>query len=247
MAKQNFKLVIEYDGSAYCGWQRQPNGPTIQAQIEEALERMTCQKVNLIGSGRTDAGVHALGQTANFACDTEIGTQAFQNGLNSLLPDDIVIRSCDAVEASFHARFDVKVKTYRYRILNSPLPAAIGRQYQWWIRAPLDVAAMSEAARHLVGENDFKAFEATGSPRAHTIRRVIGAEIRREGESCIVFEIQAQGFLRYMVRNITGTLVEVGKGKMTAEEVADVLASLDRSRAGMTAPAHGLCLISVTY
>ncbi len=247
MAKKNFKLVIEYDGSAYCGWQIQPNGPTIQDQIESALRRMTCRKVNLIGSGRTDAGVHALGQTANFTCDTNIDAQAFQNGLNSLLPDDIIIRSCSRIDESFHARFDAKAKTYRYHILNSPLPAAIGRQYRWWIRTPLEVAAMAEAASHLVGRKDFKAFEASGSPRAHTIRQVMQADIRRENQIDIVFEIQAEGFLRYMVRNITGTLVEVGKGNMLPEDMISILASQDRGRAGMTAPAQGLCLVEVLY
>jgi tRNA pseudouridine38-40 synthase len=247
MATKNFKLVIEYDGSAYCGWQRQPNGPTIQACIEEALERMTRSHIKLIGSGRTDAGVHALGQCANFACDTAIDAQAFRNGLNSLLPDDIVIRSCEEVHAGFHARFDVQSKTYRYRILNSPLPAAIGRQYQWWIRTPLDVAAMREAAGYLIGEKDFKAFEAAGSPRAHTIRHVMRAELRREDESHLIFEIRAQGFLRYMVRNITGTLVQVGKGQLAPREVAVILDTRDRSQAGMTAPAHGLCLVEVFY
>ena len=247
MAAKNFKLVIEYDGSAYCGWQRQPNDPSIQARIEEALQRMTCQQIKLIGSGRTDSGVHALGQTANFTCNTNIDAQTFQNGLNSLLPKDIVIRSCQEVDERFHARFDVKAKTYRYHILNSPLPAAIGRQYQWWIRSPLNVGTMAEAAGHLVGKKDFKAFEATGSPRAHTIRHVMRAEIGCEGNAHIFFDIQAEGFLRYMVRNIIGTLVEVGKGNMMPEDIVAILASQDRCRAGMTAPAHGLFLIEVTY
>ena len=247
MAKKNFKLVIEYDGGAYCGWQIQPNGPTIQELIEKALLRMTRAKVNLIGSGRTDAGVHALGQVANFNCDTDIDAQAFQNGLNSLLPADIIIRSCSEVDGTFHARFNAKSKTYRYRILNSPLPAAIGRHYHWWIRKPLDVDAMAAAAGHLVGKKDFKAFEAAGSPRAHTIRHVLRADILYEKNAYIFLDIQAEGFLRYMVRNISGTLVEVGKGNMRPEEIIAILASKDRSRAGMTAPAQGLCLVEVLY
>lgn len=247
MTINNFKLVIEYDGSAYCGWQIQPNGPTIQELIEKALQRMTRCKVNLIGSGRTDAGVHALGQTANFTCDTNIDAQAFQNGLNSLLPDDIVIRSCSQVDERFHARFDAKAKTYRYRILNSPLPEAIGRQYQWWIRTPLDVDAMIKGLGHLIGKRDFKAFEATGSPRAHTIRHVMRADIRCEGKTRLLFDIQAEGFLRYMVRNIAGTLVEVGKGNLKPGDIVSILESRDRGQAGMTAPAYGLCLIEVLY
>ena len=247
MVPKNFKIVIEYDGSAYCGWQIQPNGPTIQERIETALQRMTRSKVNLIGSGRTDGGVHALGQVANFTCDTNIDAQAFQSGLNSLLPTDIIIRSCREVDETFHARFNAKSKTYRYHILNSPLPAAIGRHYHWWIRKPLDVEAMTAAAGYLVGKKDFKAFEATGSPRAHTIRHVLRADILLKDNSFIFLEIQAEGFLRYMVRNITGTLVEVGKGNMPPEEIIAILASKDRGRAGMTAPAQGLCLVEVLY
>ncbi|MBT8341124.1 MAG: tRNA pseudouridine synthase A, partial [Desulfatitalea sp.] len=141
--QRNFKLLIEYDGTNYHGWQRQPNGPTIQQEIEAAIAIMTCQPVTLIGSGRTDAGVHARGQSANFKCDTRITAEAFAKGLNSLLPADIVIRKCSEVSLGFHARYDVVSKTYRYTIRNSHLPAAIGRQFEWWIRAPLDVAAMS--------------------------------------------------------------------------------------------------------
>jgi tRNA pseudouridine38-40 synthase len=247
MATKHFKLVIEYDGGAYCGWQIQPNGPTIQAAIEDALQRMTGEHVRLIGSGRTDAGVHALGQTAHFSCDTNIDAQAFQKGLNSLLPADIIIRSCRRVDEHFHARFGAKSKTYRYHILNSPLPTAIGRQYHWWIRTPLDVRAMTEAAEYLVGKMDFKAFEATGSPRAHTIRHVMRADIRCADKTNIFFEIEAEGFLRYMVRNITGTLVEVGRGNMRPGEIESILASRNRRLAGMTAPAQGLCLVEVLY
>lgn len=247
MTTRNFKLVIEYDGGGYCGWQIQPNGPTIQELIEKALRRMTRETIKLVGSGRTDAGVHALGQTANFMCDTNLDARAFQNGLNSLLPDDIVVRSCHRVEETFHARFAATSKTYRYHIRNAPLPAAMGRQYHWWIRTPLDIEAMATAAGCLVGKKDFKAFEAAGSPRAHTIRHVMRADIRRSGETGIQFEIEAEGFLRYMVRNITGTLVSVGKGDIQPEEIRAILASRDRSRAGMTAPARGLCLVEVRY
>jgi len=244
---RNFKLLIEYDGTRYCGWQRQPNGPTIQQEIESAIATMTRQPVVLIGSGRTDAGVHAIGQTAHFKCDTRISPEAFQNGLNSLLPDDIVIRKCTEIEPTFHARFAVKSKLYRYTIRNAPLPSAIGRNYEWWVRAPLDTTAMSSAAAHLVGEHDFKAFEGTGSPRAHTVRRVLRAELHRDGETTLLFDIEAEGFLRYMVRNIVGTLVEVGRGRMAPGQVPAILASQDRDQAGPKAPAAGLCLIRVNY
>jgi tRNA pseudouridine38-40 synthase len=244
---KNFKLIIEYDGTGYCGWQIQPNGPSIQQTIEKALRTMTRQKITLIGSGRTDAGVHALGQTAHFTCESTITAQAFLNGLNSLLPGDIVIRQCSEVDPFFHARYHVRSKTYRYRIRNHPVPAAIGRQYEWWIRKPLDVAAMQSAARHLVGRKDFKAFEGTGSPRAHTIRTVSAASIRPETDGRIVFEIKADGFLRYMVRNIVGTLAAVGTGALVPDDMISILDSRDRSRAGPTAPASGLCLIEVVY
>lgn len=244
---RNLKLIIEYDGTGYCGWQRQPNGRSIQQEIEAALHIMTRQRVTLIGSGRTDAGVHALGQVANFTCDTTIEPQEFQKGLNSLLPADIVIRACTEAALSFHARYDVRSKTYRYRIRNNPLPAAIGRHYEWWIRFPLDLEAMSAAAGHLVGEKDFKAFEGTGSPRSHTVRHVSRAEVRQGPNDRIHFEIEAQGFLRYMVRNIAGTLVAVGMGKTAPDHIIAILNSHDRKMAAATAPAQGLCLVQVTY
>ncbi|MBI5064006.1 MAG: tRNA pseudouridine(38-40) synthase TruA [Desulfatitalea sp.] len=245
--RRNFKLIIEYDGTDWHGWQRQPNGRTIQEEIESALATMSRQAVTLIGSGRTDAGVHALGQVANFTCETAIAPLAFQKGLNSLLPPDIVIRECSEVPLAFHARYDVRAKIYRYTIRNSPLPAAIGRHYAWWIRAPLDVAAMVAAAGHLVGEKDFKAFEGTGSPRAHSVRHVTRTEVRRADEAHIHFEIEANGFLRYMVRNLTGTLVAVGMGHLPPDDILSVLNSRDRRLAAPTAPAQGLCLVRVIY
>jgi tRNA pseudouridine38-40 synthase len=244
---ENFKLIIEYDGTCYCGWQRQPNGRSIQQEIETALRRMTRAPLTLIGSGRTDAGVHALGQVANFACDTSIAPEAFQKGLNSILPDDIVIRACDRVPPEFHARFDALSKTYRYTIRNAPLPAAIGRQYEWWIRTPLDVTAMSAAAAHLIGHKDFKAFEGAGSPRAHTFRHVTRAEVSAMDDGRVVIEVAAEGFLRHMVRNIAGALAAVGRGIHAADQIPAFLAARDRGQLPATAPAQGLCLLHVVY
>jgi tRNA pseudouridine38-40 synthase len=244
---KNFKLIIEYDGTQYHGWQRQPNGMSIQQAVETAIETMTRRKITLIGSGRTDAGVHALGQTANFKCETRLEPDEIQKGLNSLLPKDIVIHKCLAVPTEFHARYDVKSKRYRYCILNRQLPAAIGRQYAWWIRSPLDVSAMQLAADCIVGEHDFKAFEATGSPRGHTRRRVLEARWERRIGERLTFDIIADGFLRYMVRNIVGTLVSVGQHRITPERFEEVLNALDRTAAGATAPAHGLFLVEVHY
>jgi tRNA pseudouridine38-40 synthase len=244
---KNFKLAIEYDGTNYHGWQRQPNAPSIQQTIEVALETMTRQKITLIGSGRTDAGVHALGQTANFKCETHLEPSQLQKGLNSLLPNDIVIRECLQVSSRFHARFDAKNKRYRYCILNHHLPDAIGRQYAWWIRAALDTTAMQEAADVIVGEHDFKSFEASGSPRSHTRRQVMQARWEWQTSDRIIFDITADGFLRYMVRNIVGTLVAVGLHKITCAKFQEIFNAMDRNQAAMTAPAHGLFLMEVSY
>ncbi|MEJ2039143.1 MAG: tRNA pseudouridine(38-40) synthase TruA [Desulfosarcinaceae bacterium] len=243
---KNFKLTIEYDGSAYHGWQRQPADPSIQAAIEDALEKMTRQKIVLTGSGRTDAGVHARGQTANFKCGTRLDPEDFRQGLNSLLSDDIVILECKAVPPDFHARFDTKGKHYRYTIRNHALPAAIGRQYAWWIRRPLDINAMQQALPCLLGRHDFKAFEGAGSPRPHTIREVYRADLLSQPPR-LLFDIEADGFLRFMVRNIVGTLVAVGMGRIPAERCRQILESGDRGQAGATAPPQGLCLMEVRY
>jgi tRNA pseudouridine38-40 synthase len=244
---KNFKLIIEYDGSNYHGWQRQPDAPSIQQTIETAIETMVRQKIVLIGSGRTDAGVHALGQTANFICETRIDPHAFQKGLNSLLPRDIVIRDCQLVAQQFHSRYDATGKTYRYCILNDPLASAIGRQYAWWIRSPLDLDAMQQAAAHILGTHDFKSFEASGSPRAHSRRHILQAQWERNTPNRLAFNITADGFLRYMVRNIVGTLVDVGLHKISAARFKAILASQDRVQASGTAPAQGLFLVQVFY
>lgn len=243
----NFKLTIEYDGSAYHGWQRQASEPTIQEEIEKALMTMTGRKVTLTGSGRTDAGVHAYGQVANFVCDTNLTCENFQKGLNSLLPEDIVITACREVPEQFNARYDVKSKIYQYRILNRDLPAAIDRQYAWHIPHQLDLNAMRLAYPHIIGTHDFKAFEGSGSPRAHTSRRVIHANLTDKNDGYLVFEIEGEGFLKFMVRNIVGTLVDVGRSKITPDGFTRILLSKDRNMAGKTAPAHGLFLMQVKY
>jgi len=245
--EKNFKIIIEYDGSAYHGWQRQKQDRTIQQEIETALLTMVGQRVVLHGSGRTDAGVHAYGQVANFCCETDLTPEIFQKGLGSLLPEDIVIRDCQTVAQSFHARYDVKSKIYQYKILNRMVPAAIGRQYAWYIRRKIDTAAMRSALTHIIGTHDFKAFEGTGSPRPHTTRNVIAAQLSENTEGRVVFKIEADGFLRFMVRNIVGTLVDVGLGKITADEFKRILESRDRRNAGATAPPQGLFLMEVKY
>lgn len=244
---KNFKLIIEYDGSSYNGWQRQKNGRTIQGEIEKALVTMTSRKVTVTGSGRTDAGVHALGQTANFLCDTKLSAETFLNGLNRLLTEDIVFRECGEVDEKFHARISAKSKIYNYRILNSSLPAAIGRQYAWFIRKKLDLDAMRRAIVHIIGVHDFKSFEGSGSPRSGTTRRVMNATLIEKDNNCLVFEIEADGFLRFMVRNIVGTLADVGLSKITPDDFKQILIAKDRRLAGATAPPQGLFLMRVIY
>jgi len=243
---KNFKITIEYDGGRYCGWQRQTHDPTIQAEIEKALKTITGRKISVIGSGRTDAGVHALAQVANFKCDTKLNPQDFSAAINSLTPGDIVITGCQQVDDTFHARYSVKSKTYIYKILNRSNPAALCRQYAWHIRKELNLEAMRTALTHIIGSHDFKAFEGVGSPRSSTTRCVLGANLRKEAQY-LLFEIEADGFLRFMVRNIVGTLVQVGLAKITPDDFKCILASKDRSQAGPTAPAHGLFLKNVNY
>ena len=243
----NFKITIEYDGSAYHGWQRQAKDRTIQGEIENALMTMTGDRFTVTGSGRTDAGVHALNQTANFRCATSLTPEVFLKGLNSLLPEDIVITSCKVVPEKFHARYDVKSKVYHYRILNRLLPAAISRQYAWHIRKKLDLEAMKEAICCILGSHDFKAFEGSGSPRASSIRSIINADFVITDNDYIVLRIEGDGFLKFMVRNIVGTLVDVGLDKITPDDFKQILVSKDRNLAGITAPAHGLFLMEVKY
>ena len=244
---RNFKITIEYDGSSYHGWQKQKNDRTIQGEIEKALIKMTGNKVALTGSGRTDAGVHAFSQAANFHCDTNLLPEEFYRGLNSLLPEDIIIKRCKEVNERFHARYDVKSKTYSYRILNCHTSVAIGRQYVWFIRKKLDSHAMRSSIPHIIGIHDFKAFEGTGSPRSHTTRNVFNAKLEQKNTDYLYIEIEANGFLRFMVRNIVGTLVDVGLGKITSDDFRQILISKDRNKAGATAPPHGLFLMHVKY
>ena len=247
MLKTTFKITAEYDGTDFHGWQRQKNEPTIQAEIETALQTITGQPITVAGSGRTDAGVHALGQVASFTCETQLDDDALMSALNALLPETIVIRACCRVEETFHARFSAKAKTYQYRILNRRLRSALDRRYAWHISRPLDREAMRTALDHIVGTHDFRSFEGSGSPRAHARRTIRRAELREEENELLVLVIEADGFLRHMVRNIVGTLAAVGLGKIQASEFEAILLSRDRSRAGITAPPQGLFLMSVSY
>lgn len=219
---------------------------------------MTGESITLIGSGRTDAGVHATGQVANFCLETRLTPDVFLKGLNSLLPSDIVIKDCAVADEKFHARYDALSKVYDFRILNRPIPVAILRQYAWHIKKPLDLEAIRTAMLCLKGQHDFSAFEASrrrGSSRSHAVRTVIdvnlsGHEVKlapKDVDGYVIFSIEANGFLRHMVRNIVGTLVDVGLGKISPEAFEGILMSRDRKQAGVTAPAHGLFLREVKY
>jgi tRNA pseudouridine38-40 synthase len=244
---RNIRLLIEYDGTNYHGWQVQPNAVTIQEVIEKKIEVMTQQRVRLIASGRTDAGVHALGQVANFKTTSAIPVEGFQRGLNSLLPPDIIVRSAEEVDAQFHAQYGAKRKTYRYVILNCEVPSAISRNYSWHLPVPLDVQAMQEACGVLLGRQDFSSFQGADADTEDPVREVYRAEWSVEKKNFLHFTVEADGFLKHMVRNIVGTLAEVGRGKLSVQDFERILGARDRRRAGITAPAQGLFLVEVKY
>jgi len=246
--RRNIRLTLEYDGTRYHGWQRQKNALSIQAVIEQAIARITGEDtVRLTGSGRTDAGVHALGQVANFITRSTVPRRAFIHGLNSLLPVDIAVLRAEEVPLSFHARYAALAKTYRYRILNRQVRSPLAHTRAWWISHALDAAAMEEAARALPGEHDFTAFRAAGGRPGHAVRRVREAIWRVQPTGWLDFTITANGFLRGMVRSLVGTMVEIGRGKFPPEHLGEVLQKRDRALAGPTAPPQGLFLVEVEY
>ena len=244
---RRIKLIIEYDGTAYVGWQRQKNGPTVQAAIERILGLMTGEPVSLHGAGRTDAGVHALGQVAHFSTSKDLDPAVYKQALNKLLPDDIVIREALEVKPDFHARYSAAGKTYRYLILNRRTPSAFTRNQVWHYPRELDLAAMAECLRMIEGKHDFSSFRNTGSNTRSPVRTVLKQGIERNEDGLITITLSADGFLRQMVRNIVGTLVEAGRGKITPADFKEILAARDRSKAGPTAPPQGLYLVEVDY
>ena len=243
---RNVKLVLTYDGTDFAGWQRQPNAPTVQQTLEEAIERVTGERVNLIGAGRTDAGVHALAQVANFHTRNRLPASDLGRALNALLPPTVAVLEAREVTPDFHARYRAVGKHYRYTIHNHPVRPVLDRHLVLHVRRRLNLTRMRRAAQGLLGEHDFAAFTTHARLQPSTVRRVHQLSIRRNGQRVLV-DIKGSGFLYNMVRAIVGTLIEVGRGKLAAEAVAEVLASGDRRQAGPTAPAHGLCLVSVRY
>jgi tRNA pseudouridine38-40 synthase len=241
-----YLLTVEYDGTDYHGWQIQPQARTVQATIENAVARLVGHPVRVAAAGRTDAGVHASGQAVSFRTAKALGTQTLIAALNALTPDDLTIRSVTVVDDAFDVRRSARSRTYVYRIWNRRVPSPFWRRFAWHIARPLDVEAMSAAALLLVGEHDFTSFRAAGCDAAHPIRRVMRSEVTRHAD-LVCYAVQATAFLRHMVRNIVGTLVEVGSRKRPAAEFSALLARRDRTVAGITAPAHGLCLTEVRY
>jgi tRNA pseudouridine38-40 synthase len=239
-------LIIEYDGTAYSGWQRQPNGMAVQQVIEEALCQLLQEKVELRSSGRTDAGVHAMGMAAAFQTEAKLPLKAFVDGTNRFLPPEIAIRDAREVPAGFRPIGDALSKHYRYTVLTAGVRSPLRRLYTWHVREPLDMDAMQAAAACFVGTHDFAAFRASNCSAKTTKRRIDSLEISREGDT-ILFDVIGGGFLKNMVRVMVGTLVDIGRRRFEPGHVAWLLQNGDRKKAGATAPACGLCLVNVPY
>lgn len=245
---RNLRLLIQFDGTDFCGWQAQASVRTVQGVLGEALSRLLQgEKVTLYSSSRTDAGVHAIAMPVSFWTRSNLPLKAFVMGLNSLLPADLRVLEAQDAEPSFHARFSTLSKTYLYRIQNGRVALPLQRRTSWHVKAPLDVEAMREAASYLYGRHDFSAFRASGCDADSPVRTVIRCEVDTEAPGLVTVIVAADGFLRNMVRIVVGTLVVVGCGKRPPSWVREVLDNRDRRLAGPTAPAKGLALLSVEY
>ena len=244
---RNIKLTIEYDGKDFNGWQRQPNKLNIQGNIEQAIKNVTGEDVELFASGRTDAGVHSFGQVANFKTESLIPLEKIPIALNTNLKKSIRIIKAEEVDEKFHSRLSCKKKTYRYVINNSSCESAIYRNLETYIPSRLNINKMKEASKYFEGEHDFKAFKASGTSSKSSVRTIYNLNIIEKENNRIYIEITGNGFLYNMVRIISGTLVEVGMEKIKPEEIAEIIESKDRSKAGKTLPAHGLFLLNVEY
>jgi len=243
---RNVRALISYDGSKFFGWQRQEGFDSVQQTLEEALEELLSTQVVVYGAGRTDTGVHALGQVASFCVDTRLTDDRLRHALNAHLPEGVVVRRLETCDPQFHAQFSARGKRYAYLVQTARFRAPIGREYSHWVRDPLDLVAMRAAGRRFVGKHDFAALESSGSPRSSTVRTIRSLHIvaRRNWFAIVV---EGDGFLYNMVRTLAGTLLDVGRGRRRPEDVELLLASCDRSEAGATAPPGGLYLVSVLY
>lgn len=242
----HYKLTLEYDGTNYHGWQLQKHAVTIQGTLEAILSRICNAAIRVQVAGRTDAGVHALGQVVSFKTEKHIDLYPLQRALNSLLPSDIAVKKIEEVAESFSPRFDALSRTYRYQIWNQRWPSAIWARYSWHVLYPLDVTAMQQAALLLIGEHDFSSFQGADWVEHNPQRTILRSEVRTDGEF-LVYDVEGRSFLRHMVRNIVGTLVGVGRGTLSVADFAAILAARDRKRAGVNAPPQGLFLVKVTY
>lgn len=241
------KLVLEYDGTRYVGWQVQPNGPSVQAEVERALEALHKAPRRVTAAGRTDAGVHALGQVASFVEPAPLPLTAYVQGMNALLPPDVAVRAASLEPDGFDARRSASGKRYRYRIENGPVRSPLARLVAWEHFRPLDAGAMRAAAVHLLGRHDFACFQASDCACEHAVREIRRCEVVGERGGRIELVLEATAFVKHMVRNIAGTLCEVGIGKRTPESIKALLLTGDRALAGPTAPPHGLCMEEVFY
>ena len=243
---RNIKLTIEYDGKDFNGWQKQPNKLNIQGEIERAIKDITGEDVDLIASGRTDAGVHALGQVANFKTNSNIPVEKIPIALNTKLKRSIRILSAEEVEERFHSRYNCKKKTYRYVINNSANGTAIYRNLEYNFSQKLNVDKMNEAVKYFIGEHDFKGFKASGTSSKSSVRTIYDANVYKNGDR-VNIELTGNGFLYNMVRIIAGTLIDVGIGKILPEQITDIINSKERTKAGKTLPPNGLYLVKVEY
>ncbi|MFH0888187.1 MAG: tRNA pseudouridine(38-40) synthase TruA [Planctomycetota bacterium] len=243
---RNIKLVIEYDGTNYCGWQIQKNGPTVQETLTKILTRITGHKITLYGTSRTDSGVHSIGQTANFLTTSRLTHYQFLRAINDQLPYDIVIRSVKEMPESFNSRYDAKSKIYRYTILNSLIPKVFDRNLYYFLTYRISIDRMKKAARYFIGKHNFRAFAAKSSGKEDCYRRIYSIKITKN-KDYIYIDIKGDGFLYNMVRTIVGTLLWVSQGKMRPEDIKSIIKSEDRKNAGPTVPAKGLCLVKVNY
>jgi tRNA pseudouridine38-40 synthase len=241
-----FRLLIEYDGTDFNGWQIQPGQRTVQGVLEAALERFLGEATRTAAAGRTDAGVHAIAQVVCFRSDRGFAVETVRRALNALTPEDVSVRAVDVVADAFDPRRAAVSRTYVYRIWIRDVPSPFWRRYAWHVRGGLGLADMVEAAATLIGEHDFSSFRAAGCDAVTTVRRVLRSEFAREAD-LLSYTIEATAFLRHMVRNVIGTLVEIGRGRRPAAAIAQLLAARNRTLAAATAPAHGLCLTEVSY
>lgn len=244
---RNIKFILQYEGTRYQGWQRQDSTDnTIQGKLEKLLSIMCGEKVEVQGSGRTDAGVHALAQVANVHMNTKLTVEEIQAYMNEYLPEDIGVLSVEEVPERFHSRLNAKGKTYCYQIINSPIPNVFMRKFAYVVEEELDLEEMKKAASYLTGTHDFKSFTSTKKGKKSTVRTITDISFEKEGD-IVKITYKGDGFLYHMVRILTGTLLEVGLGMRKAEEIPDVLAALNREKAGKLVPAKGLTLVEVRY